>query len=236
MQAGLVEHHDEKDSQQNPNDSQRPASVHQQAQRIPTVNITEATRSINQPPRRTHPQRPPCWQCVQPNPKPYRQPCGFLFILVILFPDHSFPCDASIPMVCGGGEPDTKLMETAKHTASESKTNHSGKLHGIASWPVPKFRSQRIQPWMVRNGSRTSCFIILSHMHGKYFRLTQHTPSFPDSTQAVSLYAEYIHIRIHALTHHSWLYSGDASIPDKCLPETSRQQWNDDFHAEDTER
>lgn len=43
MQAGLVEHHDEKDSQQNPNDSQRPASVHQQAQRIPTVNITEAT-------------------------------------------------------------------------------------------------------------------------------------------------------------------------------------------------
>lgn len=133
MQAGLVEHHDEKDSQQNPNDSQRPASVHQQAQRIPTVNITEATRSINQPPRRTHPQRPPCWQCVQPNPKPYRQPCGFLFILVILFPDHSFPCDASIPMVCGGGEPDTKLMETAKHTASESKTNHSGKLHGIAS-------------------------------------------------------------------------------------------------------
>lgn len=86
MQAGLVEHHDEKDSQQNPNDSQRPASVHQQAQRIPTVNITEATRSINQPPRRTHPQRPPCWQCVQPNPKPYRQPCGFLFILVIPFP------------------------------------------------------------------------------------------------------------------------------------------------------
>lgn len=73
MQAGLVEHHDEKDSQQNPNDSQRPASVHQQAQRIPTVNITEATRSINQPPRRTHPQRPPCWQCVQPNPKPYRR-------------------------------------------------------------------------------------------------------------------------------------------------------------------
>lgn len=95
------------------------------------------------------------------------QPCGFLFLLVILFPDHSFPCDASIPMVCGGGEPDTKLMETAKHTASESKTNHaskcihSEKLHGIASWPVPKFRSQRIQPWMVRNGSRTSCFIIL---------------------------------------------------------------------------
>lgn len=157
------------------------------------------------------------------------QPCGFLFLLVILFPDHSFPCDASIPMVCGGGEPDTKLMETAKHTASESKTNHSGKLHGIASWPVPKFRSQRIQPWMVRNGSRTSCFIILSHMHGKYFRLTQHTPSFPDSTQAVSLYAEYIHICIHALTHHSWLYSGDASIPDKCLPETSRQQWNEEL-------
>lgn len=45
---------------------------------------------------------------------------------------------------------------------------------------------------MARNGSCTSCFIILSHMHGKYLRLTQHTPSFPDSTQA-----EYAHIRIH---------------------------------------
>lgn len=47
--------------------------------------------------------------------------------------------------------------------------------------------------------------------------------------QAVSLYAEYVHIRIHALTHHSWLYSGGASIPDKCLPETSRQQWNEEL-------
>ena len=27
---------------------------------------------------------------------------------------------------------------------------------------------------MVRNGSCTSCFIIPSHMHGKYLRLTQH--------------------------------------------------------------
>lgn len=46
---------------------------------------------------------------------------------------------------------------------------HPVKLREIASWPVP-----RIQPWMVRNGSCTSCFIIPSHMHGKYLRLTQH--------------------------------------------------------------
>ena len=39
-------------------------------------------------------------------------------------------------------------------------------------------------------------------------------------------------------THHSWLYSGGASIPDKCYPETSRQQWKRwlPIHAEDTER
>lgn len=53
-----------------------------------------------------HPERPPCWQCVQSNPKPCCQPCGFL--LVILFPNPSFSCVNMHPLDCGGDNPDTK--------------------------------------------------------------------------------------------------------------------------------
>ena len=54
-----------------------------------------------------HPDhRTPCWQCVQSNPKPCRQPCGFL--LVILFPNPSFSCVNMHPLDCGGDNPDTK--------------------------------------------------------------------------------------------------------------------------------
>ena len=101
-----------------------------------------------------HPERPPCWQCVQSNPKPCCQPCGFL--LVILFPNPSFSCVNIRPFlwsVAAETRYEAEITETAKHTASESKTNHASnacthpvKLRGIASRPVSKFRSQRIQP------------------------------------------------------------------------------------------
>lgn len=132
-------------------------------------------------------------------------------------------------MVYGGGEPDTKLMETAKHTASESKTNHaskcihSEKLHGIASCPFLSFAlSGYNHEWY---GTVHAHHASLSFPYA--WKISSVDTAYTILTlikQAVSLYAEYVHIRIHALTHHSWLYSGGASIPDKCLPETSRQQ------------
>lgn len=89
-----------------------------------------------------HPDhRTPCWQCVQSNPKPCRQPCSFP--LVILFPNPSFSCVNIRPFlwsVAAETRYEAEITETAKHTASESKTNHASnacthpvKLRGIAS-------------------------------------------------------------------------------------------------------
>lgn len=83
----------------------------------------------------TSSQRPSCWQCVQSNPKPCRQPCGFL--LVILFPNPSFSCVNMRPFlwsVAAETRYEAEITETAKHTAPESKTNHAS-IHSSCETP-----------------------------------------------------------------------------------------------------
>lgn len=53
---------------------------------------------------------------------------------------------------------------------------------------------------MIRNGSCTSCFIILSHMHGKYLRLKQH-----DNTILTLIDAGGICSHSHPCSHASFL-------------------------------
>lgn len=171
-------------------------------------------------------QRPSCWQCVQSNPKPSASHAVFYWSFC--FPTLPFPAWTCVHSYgLWRRNPDTKpklrKQPNIRHLNPTMPAYiHPVKLRGITSWPVSKFRSRRIQPWMVRNGSRASLSlpICMENIFGWH---SIHHP-FPTRRRRNMLtFASMF------TTHHSWLYSGASSIPDRCLPETSRKQWNDDF-------